>query len=129
MGNQNTNTISDVSDDWDTIPFVSVRVTDNKCSSTEESLFKRVWGGTEMGCLVNKLDTWGYGSSQVVMSNSEYDSYTSTRTTKNNSRYRQQQREPCMPISMQSPVVQDEFYDMRFCGKRAGAPFSTAIRP
>ena len=34
-----------------------------------------------------------------------------------------------MPISVQAPVKQDEFFDMRFCGKRGGQSFMNAIRP
>ena len=43
----------------------------------------REWGGSEMGCLVNKLDTWGYSSTQTIMTQDEYDSYIRTRTSKN----------------------------------------------
>ena len=54
------------------------------------------------------------------MSQSEYDSYVNGKATKNNSRNSIRNREPCTPISIQAPVKQDEFFDMRFCGKRGG---------
>ena len=116
-------------DDWETIPFTSVRVTDDKCTGSEVNVWERLWKGTEQGCLVNKLNTIGYGSQQVVMTKSEYDDYISRNTSKNTSRHQRMQREPCMPINMESPIVQDEFFDMRFCGTRGGSPFETAVRP
>ena len=55
---------------------MSVRVTDDKCKSDEKSMFVREWGGTEQGCLVNKIDMlFGYSTNQVVMTQSEYDDY------------------------------------------------------
>ena len=55
---------------------MSVRVTDDKCKSGEDSMFVRTWGGTEQGCLVNKQDgVFGYSTKQVVMTQSEYDDY------------------------------------------------------
>jgi len=140
VSDQNTNTVGQVVEDWNKIPFTSVRVTDDKCTSKEESVFVRNWAGTEQGCLVNKIDTWtGYSSEQVVMSISEYDSYINGRSSNGSSSNRSQnnysrsnnarQREPCMPISMKGAVEQDEFFDMRFCGTRGGASFLHAQRP
>lgn len=118
VSNQNTQTISAIVDDWTTIPFTKVRVTDNKCSATEESVFKRNWAGTEQGCLVNKIDTWGFGTTQTVMTTREYDNYISSRSSSSsnsynhygshssssyNSRNNARMREPCMPISMVPP--------------------------
>jgi len=78
VGDQNTATVSAVADDWQVIPFVSVRVTDDKCTSSEKSVFVREWAGTEQGCLVNKIDSlFGYSTTQVVMTQPEYDSYIS----------------------------------------------------
>ena len=100
VSDQNTSTVSAVADDWQTIPFVSVRVTDDKCTSSEESMFVREWGGTEQGCLVNKLDNslFSYDSNQVVMSQSEYDDYIRTKYKGSSSGRRA--NEPCAPISM-----------------------------
>ena len=135
VSDQNTNTVAQVVDDWNKIPLTSVRVTDDECTSGEESVFVREWAGTEQGCLVNKLDTFGYGSSQVVMSNSEYDSYISSSSSSRNGRTTNnydnnaRQREPCMPISMKGAVKQDEFFDMRFCATKGGSAFINAERP
>ena len=54
--------MSQISDDWYTVPFVKLQVTDDKCPSDYESIFVREWGGLEQGCLVNKLNTFTYGS-------------------------------------------------------------------
>ena len=63
-------------DDWQTIPFVSVRVTDDKCNSNEESMFVRRWGGTERGCSVFKISGLFDGKTgHVVMTVSDYDEY------------------------------------------------------
>ena len=132
ISDQNTNTVTQITDDWMTIPFTKIVVTDDKCSSGADSVFTRRWGGTEQGCLVNKLDWMGYGSSQVVMTNSEYDSYISSKSSSKNGQsnsYDNRRREPCMPISMEQSKIQDEFYDMRFCGTRGGLPFANAVRP
>ena len=37
------------------------------------------WGGTEAGCLVNKIRLNGYGSEQVVMRTDEYGNYIRSR--------------------------------------------------
>uniref|UniRef100_A0A7S3MKJ6 Uncharacterized protein n=1 Tax=Favella ehrenbergii TaxID=182087 RepID=A0A7S3MKJ6_9SPIT len=63
------------------------------------------------------------------MTNSEYDDYVRQRTSKSRKAYEVRYREPCMPISMLGSKDQDEFYDMRFCGKRGSSPFATAVRP
>ena len=62
VSKQNTSTVSQISDDWYTVPFVKLQVTDDKCPSDYESIFVREWGGLEQGCLVNKLNTFTYGS-------------------------------------------------------------------
>ena len=129
ISDQNTNTVTQVSDDWTTLPFTKIVVTDDKCPSGTEPVFVREWAGTEMGCLVNKLDWIGYGSSQVVMTTREYDDYVLSRRNKNYQDYEVRRREPCMPISMEAPKNQDEFFDMRFCGTRGSLPFVDAIRP
>ncbi len=129
ISDQNTNTVTQVSDDWTTLPFTKITVTDDKCTIGTVPVFTRQWAGTEMGCLVNKLDWIGYGSSQVVMTMSEYDSYVQSRTGKSSNDYQVRRREPCMPISLEAPKNQDEFYDMRFCGTRGGSPFADAVRP
>ena len=55
---------------------MSLRVTDDKCKSDEDSMFVREWGGIEQGCLVNKIDSlFGFSTTQVVMTQDEYDSY------------------------------------------------------
>ena len=84
-----------------TIPFTKIVTTDDKCPSGTESVFTRRWAGTEMGCLVNKLDFIGYGSTQVVMTQNEYDSYIRNKSNKNSRDYERRRREPCMPISME----------------------------
>ena len=133
ISDQNTSTVTQIVDDWNELPFTKILVTDDKCPSGTDSVFKVNWGGTETGCLVNKLGTFGYSASQAVMTTSEYESYirhgvsngkNAHKTIENNRR-----REPCMPISMNTPKVQDEFYDMRFCGTRGSAPFTSAVRP
>ena len=113
------------------MPYVSVRVTDDKCTSSEDSLFVRTWGGTEQGCLVNKIDgVFGYSTKQVVMTQVEYDDYIRTsRSGKNNNQWQARNREPCVAISMKPAKEQDEFYDMRFCGTRGGQSFLKAQRP
>ena len=82
MSEQNTNTVTQVVENWNTLPFIKVDVTDDKCTAGTESIFVREWGGSEMGCLVNKLDTWGYSSTQTVMTQSEYDDYVNRHTSK-----------------------------------------------
>ena len=77
VSDQNTNTVTEIVDDWNELPFVKVLSTDDKCPSGTESIFVREWGGSEPGCLVNKADTWGFGSTQTVMTQSEYNSYVS----------------------------------------------------
>jgi len=102
--------VTQITDDWMVVPFTKIKVTDDKCASGTYSVFNRVWGGTEQGCLVNKLDWMGYGSSQVVMTTREYDSYISSKSStssksSSNSSYDNRRREPCMPISMEMPKV------------------------
>lgn len=63
------------------------------------------------------------------MTNSEYDSYISSRSSSTNGEREARYRERCNPISMKAPIMQDEFYDMRFCGIRGGEKFLTAKRP
>jgi len=62
VADQNTNTVTQVVDDWNTLPFVDLKVTDDKCLSGFESVFVRRWGGSEQGCIVNKMDTFGFSS-------------------------------------------------------------------
>ena len=94
-------------------------------------MFVREWGGTEQGCLVNKLDLFSfYSTTQVVMTQSEYDDYIRNRSSSKNKSYNSaRNQEPCAPISMKPAKSQDEFYDMRFCGTRGGKSFLTAQRP
>lgn len=75
VSDQNTSTVGQVITDWQTIPFTSLTVTDDKCPSGTDSMFVREWKGVQQGCLVNKPDTFGFGSTQEVMTMSEYDSY------------------------------------------------------
>ena len=46
VSEQNTGTVSAIVGDWNTIPFVSVTVTDDKCPYGTESMFVREWKGT-----------------------------------------------------------------------------------
>ena len=46
VSDQNTGTVTAIVKDWDTIPFVSVTVTDDKCPGSTESMFVREWKGT-----------------------------------------------------------------------------------
>ena len=55
VSDQNTNTVTEIVDDWNELPFVKVLSTDDKCPSGTESIFVREWGGSEPGCLVTKL--------------------------------------------------------------------------
>lgn len=64
---QNTSTVSQVITDWQTVPFTSLTVTDDKCPGGTESMFVREWKGTAQGCFVNKPETWGFGTTQEVM--------------------------------------------------------------
>ena len=63
VSEQNTNTVTQVVENWNTMPLVNMKVTDDKCPSGTDSIFVRPWGGSTSGCLVNKLDTWGYSTS------------------------------------------------------------------
>lgn len=125
VSDQNTSTVTAVADDWEVVPFVSVRVTDDKCTSSETSLFVREWGGTEMGCLVNKIDSFfGYSTTQVVMTQGEYDSYIRSKSNnKSTSLNSAKNKEPCIPIPVKPAKDQNEFYDMRFCGTTGGKSF------
>ena len=70
VSDQNLSTFSDLLRDWSTIPITEITVTDDDCLSGTESIFVREWRGTEPGCLVNKIGTFGSvisGSSQVIM--------------------------------------------------------------
>ena len=70
VSDQNLSTIADIITDWSTIPITEVTVTDDDCLSGTESIFVREWRGTEPGCLVNQIGTWGSvisGSEQVIM--------------------------------------------------------------
>ena len=69
VSDQNLSTIADIIDDWSTIPITEITVTDDKCLSGTESIFVREWQGTQPGCLVNKMGTFGVfsGSEQVIM--------------------------------------------------------------
>lgn len=59
-----------------------MRVTDDKCDNDEESMFVRNWGGTEQGCLVNKMDAFfSYSTYQEIMTTADYDSYISSRSS------------------------------------------------
>lgn len=69
-------TVSEIADDWLVVPFVSLTVTDDKCASGTESMFVRNWGGSEQGCLVNKIEgILGYEIRQEVMTTADYESY------------------------------------------------------
>ena len=68
-------------------------------------MFVREWGGTEQGCLVNKIDNFSLfttSSKQVVMSVIDYDSYINSKSknNKNSSYNKARNLEPCMAISM-----------------------------
>ena len=63
------------------------------------------------------------------MTTSDYDDYVRRRTSKNYPQWQVRNREPCMPITMHPEKIQDEFFDMRFCGKHGFMNFSNAVRP
>jgi|ERR1719264_1689041 len=63
VSEQNTNTVTQVVDNWNVLPFIDLDVTDDKCPASTDPVFVRSWGGTQTGCLVNKLNWTGYGSS------------------------------------------------------------------
>ena len=124
VAEQNTNTVTQVVKDWNTLPIIDIQVTDDKCKSGYTPFFSRNWGGSEQGCLVNKIDTFGFSSTQTIMTNSEYDDYVRSRTSKSYTNSQVRQREPCTPISMQPSKSQDEFFDMRFCAKHGFTTFA-----
>lgn len=86
VSDQNTNTVTQVVENWNTMPFIGLSVTDDKCAIGTESIFERKWGGSTEGCLVNKLDTFGWSSTQVVMTKDEYDDYIRGGSKSNRSR-------------------------------------------
>ena len=53
VSDQNTTTVTAVVNDWNTLPFTKVEITDNKCHAGTETMFVREWGGTEEGCVIN----------------------------------------------------------------------------
>ena len=100
VSDQNTQTVTAVIDDWNTLPFTSVTVTDDKCPAGTETMFNRHWGGTDSGCLVNKQGA--SGSSQSIMTQSEYDAYVRNKASSSNSGLSITQvkaLEKCEPIS------------------------------
>ena len=120
VSEQNLSTIEDLIDDWSTVPFTEITVTDAKCPSGTENIFVREWGGIEEGCLVQKLGE----SEQVMMTKDEYETYVNSKVTQRGNQVFQKnqirRREPCTPISRQVPVKQGVFFDKHFCGKRGG---------
>ena len=50
--------VTDLVQDWETIPFTSIKVQSDNCDYTTKSVFTRVWGGTEDGCLVENTLFW-----------------------------------------------------------------------
>lgn len=87
--------------------------------------------------MVQKRKSWGDWRSYQILTKSEYDTYRKAGTKTSGNSYSTtsatlnpyHEREPCMAISMKPAKVQDEFFDMRFCGKRNGMSFANAVRP
>ena len=131
VSDQNTQTVTAVIDDWNILPFTSVTVTDVQCPAGTETMFNRHWGGTDSGCLVNKQGT-GNSGSQSIMTQSEYDAYVRNKASSSNSGLSITQvkaLEKCEPISALEAKAQDKFWDVTFCGTRAGNSFVNAVRP
>jgi len=77
VSSQNTNTITQVVDDWEELPFVSLTTTDDRCPAGTQSVFQKPWEGTEQGCLWNKpgLMTFSLSGTQTVGTVDEYDTW------------------------------------------------------
>ena len=143
VARQNNATVTEIIDNWNVLPFTKIRVANNKCKDSEESVFVRKWGGSEEGCLVNKRTLLGFSTEQVVMTTNEYNRYIRSREDSHSSRNNDgvdvvdfvtgdssaRRYEPCMPISMKSAKYQDRFLEKRFCGTRGGPSFLTMQRP
>ena len=48
--------------DWNSLPIIDIDVTDDKCKTSYLPIFHRGWGGSEQVYLVNKMDTFGFGT-------------------------------------------------------------------
>jgi len=109
----NPSSLTQVSIDWTTKPFVSLRVSDTPCDVTEEeSLFVREWLGTQEGCFVG---------GRQIMTKAGYNSWASNGNNDN--------PPPCVPIPANAPVMQTEFHGKYFCGVKGGESFENVIRP
>ena len=80
--------ITELTDDWAVVPFVSIRVSDTECEADEEAAFVREWGGTLEGCLYPVADLTERGSLKTVLATrEEYDDFirrlNSDRNSKN----------------------------------------------
>ena len=107
VSDQSTNSISPAIEDWSTIPFVSVNVTDGECPSGTESIFMRNWLGIEPGCLVNKIELEGSGkiSYQEVMTLAEYKKKCNTENwNAENNINTKIKCSICIPINMEDNI-------------------------
>lgn len=137
VASQNSETVTAIIDDWKKVPFNSIYVTDDKCPAGTETVFTRKWGGIKEGCYVKKKGTWGDYRSFQILTTAEYKTYRDSNKKSSDGKYIStntalnpyHEDEKCEKISMKPAKIQDEFFDMRFCGKRSGTSFANAIRP
>ena len=127
--------------------MTSVRATDDKCTTGEEALFNRRWGGLEDGCVVDKVTGTYYRDFQwhtwesreiTVMTRGDYEELMYQRSSSGSSssssssstwtKSDAKRKEPCSPIQSRPAEDQDEFWDFRFCATRGSTTFKSATR-
>ena len=122
--------ITELSDDWAVVPFVSIRVSDTECEADEEAAFVREWGGTVGGCTYP--DNVYRGSElyeeTVLATREEYNNFIFANK-RDATKQAYERAHPCTIIFRTPPIQQEVFFGKRFCGKRGGLPFKDAVRP
>ena len=110
----NPSVILQIATDWNTQPFVGVRVSSTACSESEVPVFSRLWRGTMDGYVVKD------GSQRYFL---QEKVHYETSNRKNSI------LEEEKPIAASPSVLQSQFFGKYVCGTRGGATFAEAIRP
>ena len=50
----NLNRATQISEDWRRKFYTTIKMREGECKSDEEAVFKKVWGGLEMGCILEE---------------------------------------------------------------------------
>lgn len=107
-------TIDQMHEEFNQLPFVEVTVRHRDCQSDEEVLFSNTWAGTEAGCY---HDSRGNDWVDTIAENNAY-----------NNRVPKEAQRTCYPVIARSPIVEDTFSGNKICGRRGGDPFKSVTR-